>query len=673
MSDKKDRDASGAAKAERALDLAKARYELKRRSRRPYVVVAGRRYELENGAHRKNLGADLRLAWREKYPDDTPPGARVLSAVLDDLQRLAQDVEPDPVAEDGDAGEGTDAHGAGEWAPEDRGIGRVTRLGDCPLPAGYQVPEDYVVTADGILHLAGRWGPSRVSYAWLFPVQIYIDPDGDQWVELTWRDHGKWVSRLVRKSVSKSGRKLVGEVGDAGLPVTDSEARDAEKWLAAAEAANQTVISRHPVARQLGWQADGKTFVTGQEFPWRVEPRYAEQVPALAAHRTEGTLAGWQTTMQGADPHIVVQVGVYAGLAPVLLEVLSLDSFTIDISGKSTRGKTITAMAALSCWADPSDKGDGVFSWQTSVIAAEKRLNLVNGLPVVLDETRLVKDPSIVDTILYGIPKNHGKPRGGGHPNMIPWRTIVISTGEQPAISFTTHQGASARVLSIQQPPFGADGDASRVVADAVKAGLEKNYGTAGPAFVARLKELVNQDGGAVGLRQRHFELTELLRGTTDMSGRRAPLIAVLALAAELARKWKITEFEAPEPAAWLALLAPGDLRDNRPEMALDIVREYIAAHQDKMYNSGDVAPASGWIGHDAEEGPALLPEKLREELKRRGYDLDAVLPGWLETGTLITLDSQRPAHLIPRRTGGRQTKHLIFKREMISSPGGKT
>ena len=310
-----------------------------------------------------------------------------------------------------------------------------------------------------------------------------------------------------------------------------------------------------------------------------------------------------------------------------------------------------------------------MLTWQTaSVIGVEKRLNLVNGLTVVVDETRLVKDPALVDAVLYMIPKNHGRPRGGGWPNMIPWRAVVVSTGEQPATSFTSHQGASARVLSIQSPPFGTDGTTSRNAAETVKAGVEANYGTAGPAFAGRLQASLAEDGGTGKLRGRHQELTEMLRGSTDMTGRRAPLAACLALAAELAAQWGIVPFGAPDVTTWSGLFASDEQRDNRPEMALDLVREYLAAHADKMYGSGDEdrPPAGGWIGHEAREGPALLPEKLREQLRRHGYELDAVLPGWLELGALLTSGRQRPAHLIPRRTAGHQARHLVFHREVI-------
>jgi Domain of unknown function (DUF927) len=587
-----------------------------------------------------------------------------MTRIIGDLERLAMDVDPDP-AEDPGAAVTSDA------APEDGGIGLIAARDDCPLPYGYQMPSDYLARPDGgIWYMAGRWGPCRVSWAWLFPIAVYVDPDGAQWIELAWRDHDRWVNRLVRKAIAKSGRKLVAEMGDAALPVTDSEARDAEKWLAAAEAVNAAAIPRQLVARQLGWQADSKTFVTAQDCPWRVEPRYPEQAAALAAHHPQGTLNGWKTAIGAAGRYLVVQIAVYEGLAAALLGVLGVDSFTIDHHGRSSRGKTTAAMVALSCWADPSEEGDGLFSWQTTVIAAEKRLNLVNGMPVILDETRLVKDPGIVDTILYSVPKNHGKPRGGGYPNMIPWRTIVISTGEQPAVSFTTHQGASARVLSSSKAPFGSEGEPSRTAAEAVKVGITQNYGLAGPLFAERVQAMLAEPGGAKRLRQRHTELTARLRGETDMSGRRAPLMAVIALAAELAARWEITPFPLPNPGAWMDMYSGGDdPRDNRSEMALDVVREYLTAHQDKMYGSGasDYPPATGWIGHEAKEGPALLPEKLREELKRRGYELDAVLPGWLEMDALVTLKSQQPAYLIMRRPGGRPARHLIFKSKVIA------
>ena len=673
------------AKAERLHELVQGRYEPRKATRWPYLMHGDEQFKFE-GPERRRLHADMRAAWRERYPDEAPPSMQDLNAAADDLRRLAEHADPDPVSGQDQAAELVSAHGIGE-VPNDRGLGLVTRLGDCPLPDGYVIPEPYIIAPDGV-HLMKDDGAgfARVAWAWLFPVRVYVDPDGDQLVELTWRDGPRWVTRLIRRSLTKSGRKLIAEAGDAGLPMIEAEAKQGERWLAAAETANRSAIARQPVARQLGWQADGRTFVTTQESPWRIEPRYSDQAGAVAAYRPEGTLAGWRDTIKGIEEYAVVRTGLYAGLAASLLIPLGLDSFTIDFSGKSSRGKTITAAAGLSCWADPSDRADGMLPWSTaSMIGVEKRLNLFNGLVAVIDETRLVKDPALVDEALYQIPKNRGKPRGGGWPNMIPWRVIVISTGEQPATSFTTHQGASPRVLSIGGAPFGTDGDASRTAAESVKRGIEANFGTAGPAFVSRLQKRLVEEAGSGKLRARHGELTELLRGGTDMTGRRAPLVACLGLAAELAAEWGIVPFSAPDIDTWLSLLASDEQRDNRPEMALDIVREYVAAHSDKLwggppmedkkedkeFDGDERPPAAGWIGRDVPAGVALLPEKLREEMKRRGYELDAVLPGWRERGVLVENTAHRPPYKLPVRLGSgtRPVKCLVFKAEHLEDP----
>jgi len=34
----------------------------------------------------------------------------------------------------------------------------------------------------------------------------------------------------------------------------------------------------------------------------------------------------------------------------------------------------------------------------------------------------------------------------------------------------------------------------------------------------------------------------------------------------------------------------------------------------------------------------------------------------------VLIMDTQRPAHLIPRRTAGRLSRHLVFRREILDS-----
>ena len=141
-----------------------------------------------------------------------------------------------------------------------------------------------------------------------------------------------------------------------------------------------------------------------------------------------------------------------------------------------------------------------------------------------------------------------------------------------------------------------------------------------------------------------------------------------LALAAELAAEWEVIRFSAPDVPAWLALFASADPRDDRPEMAVNIVREFVAARAaDLWYPGRRDHPPRGCIGRlyrlegHATTTVALLPEKLREELKRRGYELDAVLPGWREAKVLHEAGSDRTPWLLSRRLGQTMVRMLIF------------
>ena len=139
-------------------------------------------------------------------------------------------------------------------------------------------------------------------------------------------------------------------------------------------------------------------------------------------------------------------------------------------------------------------------------------------------------------------------------------------------------------------------------------------------------------------------------RGETDLAGRRAPLLAALRIASELAWAWDVVPVEPPPPALWGDVFHAEEQTDNRPEMALDVVREYVASNYHALWRPGvhTTPPVTGWAGRIVTPAQgatvALLPQRLREVLTRAGVALDAVLPGWQEAGALQrTGDARAP------------------------------
>ena len=540
------------------------------------------------------------------------------------------------------------------------------------LPTSTVTPTGYRVNGGGvsIKRVIGKdnevW--VRFTFAPLVVAAAFEDPEGDQFVELSWFDLSRGtrrtVSRVISREISKRGRELVKQLGRAGLPAVEGDARLLERWLAEFEAANFKRIPSKQLARWLGWQPDG-SFISSPDDDVTVDVTYDEMRGPAKAHGKHGTLEGWREAMKVLEPFPVPRVVVAAAFAAPLLQPLGADSFTLDISSRSTGGKTTSLQCALSVWANPSVQSDAMSNWRTTLYAIEKRLNLVRGLPTVFDETMAVTDEGLIDEVLYQVPMNHGKARSGGaFGSMLPWQTILLSSGERSIQSFTTSQGAAPRVLGTTVPPFGKNGgDAAVEVRDGVLA----NFGHAGPAFVAYLLERLNQPGGVERLRDWHKRLQVTFRGDNDMTARRAPMVAALALGERLAHRAGLLPYEPLSDGQWNKLFTSFSATDNRPEMAMDVVREYLAGHAWELQGAayeGD-HPFRGWLGAvkrvGTETKTAVLPQRLKAILAEAGYSLDAVLGGWIEAGYLELREKQRPPHLIPTRIDGHVTKCLVF------------
>lgn len=561
------------------------------------------------------------------------------------------------------------------------------RLGEwskqCPaIPEGCLIPLGWKVERDGIRKVIDRRGGDvidvRVSYGAILPVAVHVDPDGIQLVELAWYDGRRWTSRIVPGSVIRSGKKLVAALGDAGLPTTESSSKDVERWLASFESLNRRAIPEKRIARWLGWQDDGTFLATFDGEP-RIEPRYPEhQEKALHAHRAHGTLEGWQATVRLIENMPTAKMVLYTSLAAALLDKLGINSYTVDIAGLSTRGKTTAGRIAVSCWADPRKDGGGFSTWQAAgTYTVEGRLNLVRGLPVLFDETQLIDSRKVdLGKVLYSISTNEGGTRGGGFFNKLRWSCIVIMTGERAATSYTTQQGTSARVLSLSEPPFGDASAENKAIADRVDFEIDRNFGFVGPLFAERVRQLASTPKGLSEIRRRHGELSEKLRGTTDMSGRRAPLVAAIALAAELSAKWNLMPgLTVPAPEVWLRLFVTGeDPSDNRPKMALDSAIEWVGANSSSIWEPGSNrdSPPQGWIGRavmwQGKPTIAVLPSALKNALLRRDeIILATVLPAWKNQGWIVERrqgeTGYEPGHPFDpkQRIGGGKTKSRMF------------
>lgn len=513
----------------------------------------------------------------------------------------------------------------------------------------YAMPPGTGRYADGGIVVERGKFDARATFGPVIITRTFRDHLNVSSVELAWLVRGKAVTATVPRGLLASGRALLEVLGDKGFPAVTSDAAALETYLAGLLATNEALIADEYLARWLGWQPDG-SFVATAADGVMVELPEAKMQQRVPAYTTGGTFDGWKAAVKGIESRPVPRIALAASFASNLLKPLGYNSFTLGLDGRSSGGKTITATGAASAWYDPAPSSAAHMNWDTTPMGIELRMGVAHGMLTWLDETQLVpeRQAAKVGGTVYALPDDHGRSRGGAWLSQVAWSGVLLATGEKDLLTFVKGQGAAARVIQMHGRPFGDDGAASARQADAYRDGTSANYGHAGPAFAAKVVELLAGDKGARGqLRVRAAELAKHFKGDNDIANRRADRIGILMLAEELACGWGVLPYEPLTAAQWLAAIQTAEVTDDRPQMAMDALAGYLAANPGRVSSTdgkGATVPHGGWVAFikrdrvAAREFYALTPETLASILADAGYDLHQVEAEWIGRGWLRTM-----------------------------------
>ncbi len=178
-----------------------------------------------------------------------------------------------------------------------------------------------------------------------------------------------------------------------------------------------------------------------------------DQQIARAFH-SQGTLEKWQRAVRRLKNYPRVLILLYASFVPPLLMILRAPNFIVDICGRTTTGKTIALRIGGSVWGCPDELAAEavIHSWDSTQVWLERTASLLSGIPIILDDTKLARKPAVVADMLYLLANGRGRGRGNLQSLALgdSWRTVLISSGEAPATSFTQDGGTRTRVLEVR-------------------------------------------------------------------------------------------------------------------------------------------------------------------------------------------------------------------------------
>lgn len=531
--------------------------------------------------------------------------------------------------------------------------------------AGLLCPPGYVIDATGVYVDGGDQVTTRPLY--MIARGHDVSRPAQRFVRLRWADGDRTEEATIDRATAMDSRGLQRVAAAAGAPITSANALNVTRFLDAFETQNIGVMPVIAVTTRLGWQPNGSFMLGATCFGPETVSLVDEH--RAANWRTEGTWEEWRRAFDLFSGLPLMVSAVLASLSAPLLTVLNAPGFVVDWAGETSHGKTTALRAAASLWGapDPEAPNGPLGTWKSSSIAGiMASAAFCHSLPFILDDTKeAAAKPELIAQTLYALPSGRDSTRAderGGAREPRTWRTVMLSSGEAPIISFTQAGGARARTLSLQGEPMGPKNSTNAGRATLVKELLIANYGHLGPRAIAELMS-----------RPEHFKARYATHrairraGKAGVDDRIAESLAVLDTALDLGIAAGMPTPQCA-PVDFIARNVANARAADPPLNALRDLVGWLASIPQRLEGRASPGrdPSSEYVGTwapgDAWNEIALQPYLVKEQLERFGYDSAAVLESWISRGWR-KMENDRGDN--PKRPfNGCRARMLVIKRE---------
>ncbi len=308
---------------------------------------------------------------------------------------------------------------------------------------------------------------------------------GDEQLKLAYKRNNRWEEIIVPKDLVATASKITA-LSKRGVAVTSENAKLLVRFLSDVENMNDNEIKMQYSTSKLGWIKNG--FIPyDTEIVFDGDTRFKQVFESI---EQRGSREAWYEHVRKLRKtgRIEIKFMLSAAFASILIGPLGALPFIVDLWGETEGGKSVTLMLACSVWANP-DESQYIGDFKTTDVALEARADLLNNLPMMLDDTS--KTSSRIrdnfEGIVYDLCSGKGKSRSNkdlGMNRENRWRNAILTNGERPLNSYVTQGGAINRILEVEcgEKVYQDPQDTAELI--------KKNYGFAGREFVDVIKRI---------------------------------------------------------------------------------------------------------------------------------------------------------------------------------------
>lgn len=486
-------------------------------------------------------------------------------------------------------------------------------------------------------------------YMQVCPHPIYVNKilknaeTGQYRAELIYKLRGRVNRIFVPRETIASSSKII-QLANYGIQITDGQAKLLVKYLSDIEAYND--IKEGISTSRLGWfvgqDENGKT--TKQFLPYQKNITFDNEIFMKSLSdciKPHGDPDKWFKLVKEirAKRQPEVLISLAASFASVLVEPCGTLPFIVSLWGGTGIGKTVILKIATSIWADPGE-GKYITDAKATYTAMEMRLNVLNSLPMTLDDMAQVKNQYDGDfsELIYRWCSGKGKDRSNkelGLNKLTSWRNCTITNGERSLVDESTQGGAINRVIDIE-----ASGEVLFPGKEGNKASktVEKTYGHAGPEFIERITGMKETE-----ISQLYGEYYEQIKGVAAEQGlekeeKQIVPMALILTADYLSEKWLFCDdVHIDIKQAITYLRNKGDVSEE--SRAYEYLMDTIAANQFRFEDNSDVNTEQ-WGIFQEDNKVAIIGTVFERIMKSGGFQGKAFL-SWAKRKDLIECDAK--------------------------------
>lgn len=515
-----------------------------------------------------------------------------------------------------------------------------------------RIPRGYQMDNSGVYRLAtaadGEVVRHRVASAPIFVAARSVSIDtGEAKRQVMWRGASGWCSRVTDRRTILDVRRIM-DLASLEAPVNSTISAQLVGFMADYEAENAHRLPAFCTADHMGWLPDDgfllpDSHYQGSDTESRYTLSHVEGLNALAqGWKTGGSWEGWLEAAEIVRDYPYMLIAIYASVTAPLLHIIGIPGFVVDFAGETSGGKTTALRMAASVWGKPADTyPTAMYSWDATKVWIERTAGALHSLPLILDETKRAKHPRVVRDVIYDFCQGQGRGRGSldGTRQTATWRSILISSGEGAATSFSEDAGTRARVLTLAGKPLGKDAAVGGKASEELQHIVAENHGWLGRAFVQYLTANRAQWDT---IRDVYKKVREhyVEAACTAVARRHAAHLAVLEVTAQILQKVGMPEPNVNPFDTLHEAMIKAAMDANRPLAALEDVVTWCTMHQKEfwmrhaMYDDGEPkVPNGGWLGSwsnwESWEYISICSVTLRKLLSDLGHHPEEIIHRW--------------------------------------------